>query len=168
MFPCGSNCPFCLFYFSRYTRNGIVNVCLVCFPLLLFACVLARITLGWVLLHGIFTTRELCYSIAKYIFVFFHSTVFHTVLEHFLSTHHRVCNNSLGLQTLICCDVEGVLDSKTKYADRNTHRLVEVALTNNAAIALSIVHRTVWSIKMNQSMETLLNVHASAKRKGAA
>ena len=64
-----------------------MDVGLIGFPLLLLALILANLTLGLVLQHGILATRKLCYGVTEYVFILLHATVFHAVLQHRLALH---------------------------------------------------------------------------------
>ena len=84
-------------YLALQSWLGIVNVGLVCFPLLPTALILAHVLLCVVFQHCILAARELRHSIAKYILILFQHAVVHAVLHQFLAVHHTVGNGSLGL-----------------------------------------------------------------------
>ena len=143
-----------------------MDISLVCFPLLFAACILSHILFRIVFQHGILTAGELRNGIAKYIFFLLKHTVGHAVVHHLLAVHDAVGNRPLCFQSLVGGDIQTVLNSETQDAYRLVHILMQIPLSQNASVALGIVHRAVRRIQMYQRVQSFLNVHAGAKRKG--
>ena len=157
----------CGFYLPLQLGLGIVNVGLVGFPLLPAALVLAHILLCIVFQQGIFATRELGNSVAEHIFFLFKHTVIHAVLHQSVTLHNAISNRAFGFQSLIGGYVKTILHTETKHTDWFTPFLVQVALSQYAAIALRVIHRTVWRIKVYKGMQTFLYVYTSTKGRSA-
>ena len=153
----------CRLYLSLQLGFGIVDIGLVGLPLPPAALVLAHVLLRVVLQQGILTARKLRHGITEHIFFLFKHTVVHAVLHEAVALHHAVGNRSLGFQSLVCGHVKAVLHAKAKNTDRLAPFLVQVALSEDTAIALCVVHRSVGRIKVDKGVQTLLYVHASAK-----
>ncbi len=146
----------------------IVNICLVGFPAFQLCGEFAHLALGLIFQHGIFRATQLCRDVAEHIFRFLECAGVHRIAHQFLAVHHAVGNRAFGLQSLICRHIERILDTETEHSYRDTPFLMEIALTEYAAIALGIVHRAVRRVYMNKCMQTFLNVHAGAECKGAS
>ena len=153
----------CSLYLSLQLWLGIVNIGLVGFPLLFAAFVLAHILLRIVFQQGVFTTRELSNSVAEHIFFLFKHTVIHAVLHQSVTLHNTISNRTFGLQSLICSYVKTIFHTKTKHTDWFIPLLVKITLSQDAAVALRVVHRTVWRIKVYKGMQTFLYVYTSTK-----
>ena len=153
----------CGLYLSLQLGFGIVDIGLVGLPLLSAALVLAHVLLCIVLQQGILATRKLRHGITEHIFFLFKHTVVHAVLHQSVALHHAVGNRSLGFQSLIGGYVKAVLYTETEHTHRLAPLLVQVALSQDTAIALCVVHRSVWRIEVNKGVQTLLYVHACTK-----
>ena len=143
-----------------------MDIGLIGFPLLFSTFIFAYILFRIIFQHRIFTSRELGYSITEHILFLFKHTIGHTVCHYLFTVNDDVGNGSFRFQTLVCGNIQTVLNSKTQDAYRLTHIFVQVTLSQDTPIALGIVHRTVGRIQMYQCMQALLNVHARTKRKG--
>ena len=143
-----------------------MDIGLVCFPLLFAACIFTHVLFRIVFQHGILTAGELRNGIAKHIFFLFKHTVGHAVVHHLLAVHDTVGNRSLCFQALVGGNIQTVLNSETQDAYRLVHVLMQISLSQNASVALGIVHRTVGCIQMYQRVQSFLNVHARTERKG--
>ena len=146
----------------------IVNIGLVCLPLLFAACILADVLFCIVLQHCILTARELSNGITEYIFFLLKHTIGHTVCHHLLAVHNAVGNRALCFQSLICGNVQTVLNTKAQHTHSLTHSLVQVSLSQDTSITLCVVHRSIRSIKMYQCVQSLLYVHTCTEGKGRA
>ena len=86
----GLDLPFHLWF-------GIMDICLVGFPLLLTALILAHFLLCVVLQQSILTTGELRHRITKHVLFLFQHTVVHAVIHQLVTFHDAVSNGTLGL-----------------------------------------------------------------------
>ena len=153
----------CGLYLSLQLGLGIVDIGLVGLPLLSAALVLSHILLRIVFQQGILATRKLRHGITEHIFFLFKHTVVHAVLHQSVALHHAVGNRSLGFQSLIGCYIKAVLHTETEHTYWLAPLLVQVALSQDTAIALCVVHRSVGRIEVNKGVQTLLYVHACTK-----
>ena len=153
----------CGLYLSLQLGFGIVDIGLVGLPLLSATLVLAHVLLRIVLQQGVFAARKLRHGITEHIFFLFKHTVVHAVLHQSVALHHAVGNRSLGFQSLIGGHVKAVLHTETEHTHWLAPLLVQVTLSQDTAIALCVVHRSVGRIKVDKGVQTLLYVHASAK-----
>ena len=160
------NALFCIFDVAFNFGLCIVDIGLVCLPLLFTTRILADILFSIVLQHCILTARELSNGITEYIFFLFKHTVGHTVCHHLLAVHNAVGNCTLCFQSLICGNVQTVLNTETQHTYRFTHCLVQVSLTQDTSVTLGVVHRAIRSIKMYQCVQSLLYVHTRTEGKG--
>ena len=145
-----------------------MNVCLVGFPLFLACLQLLHFFLHLVLQQSVLATRQLSRDVAEQILFLLQHTVLHRVAHHLLALHDAVGYRAFGLQTLVGSNVETVFNTETEYTDWYSPFVMQVALTQYATVTLRVVHWTVWCINMDEGVQTLLNVHTSTKRKGAA
>ena len=107
-------------------------------------------------------------DVAKQVLVFLQNSVLHRVAHQLLTFHNAVRYRSFGLQTLIGGHVKTVLYSKTEYTHGQVPLFMQVALAQNASIALRVVHRSVGGIHMDKGVQTLLYVHTCSQREGTA
>ena len=141
-------------------RFGVVYVGLIYFPLFLTALILSDILLRIVFKHGVLASGELRYSISENILIFFKHTVYHAVGHHLFAVHDAVSDSTFSFQTLVCGHIKTVLYAETQNPDRLAHFLMQITLSQNTTVALGIVHRSVGSIEMDQSMQPFLYVYA--------
>ena len=107
------NTLFGIFDKGFHSWFSIVDIGLVCLPLLFAACILAYVLFCVVLQHSILTARKLSNGVAEYIFLLLKHTIGHTVCHHLLAVHNAVCNSTLCFQSLICSNVQTILNTET-------------------------------------------------------